>query len=133
MELCTMTEKLVSLLRCSLANDYIPELTAKIRHFYDLHYLLHDQETALYLNSETFKADFSTLFVQDQERFNNPEGWQNKVLTDSPFIKDFQQLWQYIRHIYLKELPDLAYKDIPAENEIEESIVTIIQHPFIKD
>ena len=70
----TMTEKLVSLLRCSLANDYIPELTAKIRHFYDLHYLLHDQETALYLNSETFKADFSTLFVQDQERFNNPGG-----------------------------------------------------------
>lgn len=100
-------------------------ITAKIRHFYDLHYLLHDQETALYLNSETFKTDFSTLFVH--------EGWQNKVLTDSPFIKDFQQLWQYIKHIYLKELPDLAYKDIPAENEIEESIVTIIQHLFIKD
>lgn len=36
----TLTEKLVSLLRCSLADNYMPELTAKIRHFYDLHFLL---------------------------------------------------------------------------------------------
>ena len=32
----TLTEKLVSLLRCSLANNPMPELSAKIRHFYDL-------------------------------------------------------------------------------------------------
>ena len=128
----TMTEKLVSLLRCSLANEYISELIAKIRHFYDLHYLLHDQETASYLKDEAFKTDFSTLFAQDQERFNNPEGWQNKDITDSPLIKDWQQSWQSIKHIYLKELPDLAYQDIPTANEIEESFVTIIQHLFIK-
>lgn len=127
----TMTEKLVSLLRCSLANEYIPELTAKIRHFYDLHYLLQDRETVLYLKSEAFRTDFSTLFTQDQQRFNKPKGWNNKEVADSPLIKDSQQLWQSIKHIYLKELPDLAYKDIPAANEIEESLVMIIQHLFI--
>lgn len=126
----TLTEKLVSLLRCSLANEYIPELTAKIRHFYDLHYLLHDQETASYLESETFKVDFSTLFAQDQKRFNNPEGWQNKEITDSPLINNMQQLWQSLKQIYLKELPDLAYQNIPEANEIEKSFVTIIQRLF---
>lgn len=124
----TLTEKLVSLLRCSLANEYMPQLTAKIRHFYDLHYLLQDREIALYLKSEAFKADFSTLFAQDQERFTKPEGWQNKKLADSPLIKDLSQSWQHLKHIYLKELPDLAYKDIPAIDEIENSFVTIIQH-----
>ncbi|MCD8203228.1 MAG: nucleotidyl transferase AbiEii/AbiGii toxin family protein, partial [Prevotella sp.] len=35
----TLTEKLVSLIRCSLANEYLPQLSSKIRHFYDLYYL----------------------------------------------------------------------------------------------
>lgn len=60
----TLTEKLVSLLRCSLADNYMPELTAKIRHFYDLHFLLNDAETQDYLKSDAFKSDFCNLFVQ---------------------------------------------------------------------
>ena len=124
----TLTEKLVSLFRCSLANDYIPQLTAKIRHFYDLYYLLNDKEIALYLDSESFKSDFSNLLIQDQERFDKPEGWQNKSYTDSPIIKELPQLWQSLKHVYLKELPDLAYKEIPTTAEIENSLVQIIQH-----
>ena len=126
----TLTEKLVSLLRYSLANEYMSQLAAKIRHFYDLHYLLRDEETALYLESEAFKSDFSTLFAQDQKRFAKPEGWQNKDITDSPLIKDLLQLWKSLKVTYLKELPDLAYKDIPSADEIEKSLVTIIQHLF---
>ena len=54
----TATEKLVSLMRCSLADDPMTQLSAKIRHFYDLHYLLHDEETNGYLKSDAFRADF---------------------------------------------------------------------------
>ena len=84
----TLTEKLVSLLRCSLADNYMPELAAKIRHFYDLHFLLNDKETRTYLESDAFKADFANLFVQDQQRFDKPEGWREKDVMDSPIIKN---------------------------------------------
>lgn len=124
----TMTEKLVSLVRCSLANEYTSELTAKIRHFYDLHFLLHDQETASYLESDTFKTDFSTLFAQDQERFDKPEGWQGKEIADSPLIKELFPSWQSLKRTYLKELPDLAYQEIPTADDIEKSFMTIAQH-----
>lgn len=42
----TMAEKLVSLTRFSLAKNPLTELEAKIRHFYDLHFLMQDPECA---------------------------------------------------------------------------------------
>lgn len=124
----TLTEKLVSLLRCSLADNYMPELTAKIRHFYDLHFLLNDKETRIYLESEAFKADFANLFVQDQQRFDKPEGWREKDVMDSPIIKDLHSVWPTLSNVYTKELPDLAYKKIPSIESIEESIRQLISY-----
>ena len=124
----TLTEKLVSLLRCSLADNYMPELTAKIRHFYDLHFLLNDAETQDYLKSYAFKSDFSNLFVQDQQRFDKPEGWQNKDIMDSPIISDLHSVWSALSNVYAKELPDLAYKDIPTIDSIENSMEQLISY-----
>lgn len=68
----TATEKLVSLIRHSLSADYISELKAKIRHFYDLYFLWNDQESRAYLESAEFKTDFKALISSDQARFKEP-------------------------------------------------------------
>ena len=122
----TLSEKLVSLLRCSLADNYIFELKAKIRHFYDLHYLLNDEETRIYLGSDAFKSDLVNLFAQDQQRFDKPEGWQGKNIMDSPIIKDFHNIWGTLSNVYLRELPDLAYKEIPTKESIENSMSQLL-------
>ena len=123
----TLTEKLVSLLR-SLADNYMPELTAKIRHFYDLHFLLNDAETQDYLKSHAFKSDFSNLFAQDQQRSDKPEGWQNKDIMDSPIISDLHNVWAALSNVYAKKLPDLAYKNIPTIESIENSMEQLISY-----
>lgn len=122
----TLTEKLVSLLRCSLANNPMPELSAKIRHFYDLYFLLHDTETHTYLQSEDFKADLKALFDHDQQEFEKPDGWQGKTMGDSPLLTEFHEVWNNLKSLYLRELPDLAYKEIPTAEEIEDSLITIL-------
>ena len=124
----TLTEKLVSLLRCSLADNYMPELTAKIRHFYDLHFLLNDIETQDYLKSDAFKSDFSNLFAQDQQRFDKPEGWQNKSIMDSPIINDLHNVWAALSNVYAKERPDLAYKEIPTIESVENSMEQLVSY-----
>ena len=121
----TLTEKLVSLLRCSLANNPIPELSAKIRHFYDLYFLLHDTDTHTYLQCEEFKTDLKALFNHDQQEFEKPEGWQCKTMNESPLLTDFHEVWNNLQSLYLRELPDLAYQEIPSAKEIEDSIITI--------
>ena len=124
----TLTEKLVSLLRCSLADNFIPELAAKIRHFYDLHFLLNDQETRGYLESNSFKVDFTNLFTQDQQRFDKPEGWQKRKIADSPIVVDLHSVWSSLSNVYSKELPDLAYQEIPSVGDVEASMRELLTY-----
>lgn len=118
----TLTEKLVSLVRCSLADLYMPELTAKIRHFYDLHHLLQDDECRAYLHSGAFLDDFKSLLDHDRQSFDKPEGWRNRRLEQSPLITDLPQVWSSLQEVYLSELPDLAYRTVPDPANVKESI-----------
>lgn len=124
----TLTEKLVSLIRASMADNYLEELTAKIRHFYDLHYLLKDRECMEYIKSQEFKSDFNSLLQHDRQLFANPEGWQTRDISHSPLIKDFISVWSDLQNTYNREMPDLAYKSIPTVDEIEASILTILDY-----
>ncbi|MDO4160128.1 MAG: nucleotidyl transferase AbiEii/AbiGii toxin family protein [Prevotellaceae bacterium] len=124
----TLTEKLVSLMRCSMADDYIAKLSSKIRHFYDLHYLLHDSECHRYLESTNFNNDFSALLNDDYKRFDNPDGWQQKAVADSPLINNLHDVWGQLYRVYLRELAALAYKPIPSQNDIEQSMEEILSY-----
>jgi hypothetical protein len=122
----TMIEKTISLIRCSLASDSVTELTAKIRHFYDLHFLLQDEECLKYLKSNDFYKESSLLFKHDQMTFEKPEGWLNKNISESPLLLDWPSMWSKLQDTYLRELPELAYKEIPTKEEIEESFSLIV-------
>lgn len=124
----TLTEKLVSLMRCSLADAYLPQMNAKIRHFYDLHYLLQDETCRAYIQSQEFRNDFQTLLEHDRQSFSKPDGWQHRPLSESPLITDLHATWLLLQPTYLRELPDLAYREIPSVNKIEDSINFILQH-----
>ena len=124
----TLTEKLVSLMRCSLADAYLPQMNAKIRHFYDLHYLLQDEACRAYIQSQDFRNDFQTLLDHDRQSFEKPEGWQYRPLSESPLITDLHATWLLLQPTYLRELPDLAYREIPPVDEVENSINIILQY-----
>ena len=118
----TLTEKLVSLVRCSLADDYLTQMNAKIRHFYDLHHLLQDAECQEYLSSNSFTQDFSSLLEHDRQLFDKPDGWSSRPLSQSPLISDLHETWVRLQPTYLRELPDLAYRDIPSVDAIEQTM-----------
>lgn len=122
----TATEKLVSLVRQSLGDDYMGGLRSKIRHFYDLHYLWGDETCRNYLMSEDFKQDFGKLLAEDQARFKEPEGWQQKRIGDSPLLADFDGLWQEFSKVYVEELPGLAYRPVPEAALVAESMRQVL-------
>ncbi|KAA6330322.1 hypothetical protein EZS27_020961 [termite gut metagenome] len=51
--------------------------------------LVNDAECAEYIQSIDFQKDLPELFFHDQQAFNEPVGWQTKIITDSPLVKDF--------------------------------------------
>lgn len=123
----TATEKLVSLIRHSFATDYTSELKAKIRHFYDLHFLWKDEESKVYLQSDQFLKDFQILISSDQARFKEPEGWCRKSVAGSPLITSFSTVWSELKETYSKELPELAYQEIPSAEEVAASFQELSQ------
>ena len=122
----TITEKLVSLIRFSFEEDVQKALAAKIRHFYDLYFLINDDECAKYINSVDFQNDFLELLIHDQKEFDMPIGWQTKTVKDSPLLKDFSTFWTGLRSIYQFELTPLAFSEIPNEKLVAESFIRIM-------
>jgi hypothetical protein len=121
----TLTEKIVSLLRCSFSEYNLQELKAKIRHFYDLHYILRNDEAKEYVKSPQFITELSQLFAQDQQRFDKPAGWQQLQINQSILLSKWHDLWQQLRETYQTELPDISYQQVPSPEEIEHSIQTL--------
>ena len=123
----TLLEKTVSLLRFSFAKDS-DELASKIRHFYDLYFLVQDEECQQYLQSDQFRTEFAELYAHDQESFDHPEGWNKQPHTVSPLLTDFGGVWQNLRSIYETKIPPLAYiKPIPAADKAAEAFEQIAE------
>ena len=96
----TLVEKLVSLIRFSYDLETIENIGNKIRHFYDLYYLMQDEVCISYLNSEAFKNDFATILEHDKEVFDTPCGWQTKTVLESPLITNFSTIWSQLSVLY---------------------------------
>ena len=124
----TLTEKLVSLIRFSLSDNYEYEVAAKIRHFYDLYYLLQDEDCAIYLRSQQFRKDFEALLSHDKATFDKPEGWNDKPLDTSPVLLNFPMIWESLKVTYNKELPGVAFSAIPDAQDVAESFIEISKY-----
>ncbi|MEG2336471.1 MAG: nucleotidyl transferase AbiEii/AbiGii toxin family protein [Bacteroidales bacterium] len=122
----TMIEKLVSLVRFSFSENPTQAISAKIRHFYDLYYLVEDEECAEYIQSIHFKTDFAELLIHDKEAFDTPDGWRNKDIRESPLINSFSTQWESLRSIYQNELSKLAFVPIPEEKLIERNFMKLM-------
>lgn len=122
----TMLEKLVSLLRFSFSENPKAELAKKIRHFYDLHYLVNDDECTKYIHSIDFKKDLQELFANDQQEFDEPTNWKTKAMTESPLLNDFSDIWKNLKTTYQNELSNLAFAEIPIEKDVENTLKQII-------
>jgi predicted nucleotidyltransferase component of viral defense system len=123
----TLLEKLISLIRFSFADDPVQSISTKIRHFYDLYYLINDFECNAFINSADFKKRLHEIFEHDKMIFSEPENWHAKQLTESPIITNFPNIWQRIKETYKTELSALAFSPIPGEENVSGSFTELLR------
>jgi predicted nucleotidyltransferase component of viral defense system len=114
----TLLEKMVALIRFSFQENTVESLAEKIRHFYDLYYLMQNTECIKFVSSESFKNQFDNILQHDREMFEEPNGWQTKPVTESPLITNFPILWEQLKEKYQIELSSLAFRTIPNETDV---------------
>lgn len=116
----TLVEKLVSLIRFSFDANPKTSIASKIRHFYDLYYLMEDAECAAFVRSAEFQERFEEILRHDRKLFEIPDGWGDKHIHESPLFTDFDNLWEQLKDVYARELSVLAFKPIPDERQVAE-------------
>jgi len=123
----TLLEKMVSLIRFSYDKNVIQSISSKIRHFYDLYFLLSDPACAEFIKTEDFKTQFNNILKHDREAFDIPLDWSEKTIADSPLIVNFATIWNQIKDTYIKELSALAFTEIPSEKKVSEQFQKVIK------
>ena len=96
----TLLEKMVSLIRFSFKENTVESISEKIRHFYDLYYLMKSPECIEFVASDSLKKQFDTILGHDREMFEEPKDWQNKSISESPLVTNFSTLWKQIKEKY---------------------------------
>ena len=119
-------EKLVSLIRFSYAKDPVASLSRKIRHFYDLYYLVNDPECRAFVASDDFIAGLRDVLNHDRSQFDEPTDWGRRKLQDSLMINEFDLIWTQLSIVYKKEISVLAFTEIPDEKNVKECFKELI-------
>ena len=119
----TLLEKMVSLIRFSFKESAVESISEKIRHFYDLYYLMKNPDCIGFIASDDFKKQFNAILIQDKAMFDEPKGWQTKSISESPLLTDFPAIWKQLKEKYQTELSALAYRPIPNESDLQFEVI----------
>jgi hypothetical protein len=82
-------------------------------------------ECAEFIASDSFKKQFDTILQHDRDMFEEPKGWQGKLIAESPLINNFENIWRQLKEKYHAELSALAYRPIPDEKYVSEAFIEL--------
>lgn len=108
----TLCEKISAVSRASYeGHDY---LQAKIRHFYDIYWLLKDQKTYQFFQSDVFREMMNTVIEEDR----NIAEWASKPILESPVNMDHTGTMAPLQRYYETTFSSLVYGELPSFEDI---------------
>lgn len=123
----TLTEKVLSLVRAGYAENPMAELAARVRHIYDLHYILSKSNMREFVSGEGFKETIKDVLADDESNSQFQGEWTKKSLTESMLFSDWKNVWKQLQPVYENEFKTLVFYKLPDIKAIDESIGFIIK------
>lgn len=121
----TLCEKIMSLVRFSYTNNAVEDLKNKVRHTYDLFYLLSNKELLKFFESAEFNKLLLKVANDDVLSFRNNNDWLKHHPGKSKMFSELNEVWTEIRSTYNGEFRNLVYGDFPNEDEIYKTLKLI--------
>jgi predicted nucleotidyltransferase component of viral defense system len=121
----TLCEKIMSLVRFSYGEDPIDDLKNKIRHTYDLHQLLRQQEFLAYFQLNEFPKLLLKVANDDVAGYKNSNEWLAHHPNEALIFKDLDNVWNELKAIYNSNLKTLVYGILPPDDSVLEILKMI--------
>lgn len=114
----TLCEKIMSLVRFSYSENPIVDLKNKIRHIYDLHQLLSEEELLRFFESREFDTMLLRVAQDDVISFKNNNKWLKNHPVDSIMFEKPEKVWNDLKITYESDFKNLVYGSFPNEKEL---------------
>lgn len=121
----TICEKIMSLVRFSYGENPIDDLKKKIRHTYDLHQLLKQEEFLKFFQSTAFDEMLLKVANDDVASFKNNNQWLVYHPNEALIFKDLENVWNELKTIYNGDFKNLVYGELPKEEAVLETLKMI--------
>lgn len=129
----TLCEKLMALVKASYGKHYIDSLRHKIRHIYDVYYLLEDSATKEIFESNFFQIMLSRVVASDQAAFPLTP-WLDQPLANTSLFAHFDTVWPELRNTYKGVFKMMVVnKSLPTEDMLQEKIFLILEQLKVYD
>ena len=114
----TLCEKIMSLVRFSYAEEPMDDLKKKIRHTYDLHQLLQQEEFLDFFHSPEFEAMLLTVANDDIVSFKNNNKWLEIHPSNALIFDELDTVWEDLKITYNGTFKNLVYGVLPKEEAV---------------
>ncbi|MGY6560723.1 MAG: nucleotidyl transferase AbiEii/AbiGii toxin family protein [Luteibaculaceae bacterium] len=121
----TICEKIMSLVRFSYGENPMDDLKKKIRHTYDLHQLLKQNEFLGFFHSKAFDDMLLKVANDDVASFRNNNQWLVYHPNEALIFKDLGNVWNELKAIYNGDFKNLVYGELPKEEAVLETLKMI--------
>lgn len=127
----TFCEKLSAVARASYESDKnLSELKEKIRHFYDIHYLMQEENIVNFLDSNAFVEMIKAVRSDDTKQFQTAQ-WALVVLHETEIFANPKGVLDKLEHFYNDNFSQLVYAaEMPSVKTLiqtMEKIATILK------
>ncbi len=121
-KLRTFCEKIMSLVRFSRSEQPITDLRNKIRHVYDIHQMLKDDEIQEFFKSNDFDEMLMKVGQDDMIGYKNNNAWIPEHPSTALIYAKPQETWEQLKSEYDGNFKDLVTGELPAEKALVETL-----------
>lgn len=121
----TLCEKIMSLVRFSQTQNPIDDLRNKIRHIYDIHLMLKDDELNAFFQSDEFDIMLLRVANDDIISFKNNNKWLAHHPTKAIIFSDAENIWKRLKNAYTSSFSELVFGELPNEMDILKSLTFV--------
>lgn len=123
----TICEKIMSLVRFSHTNNPYNDLANKIRHIYDIHLMLKDEEVSDFFKNKEFDQMMVMVGTDDINSFRNNNDWLRIHPKDALIFTSPKETWEQIKTPYRSTFKDLVTGELPEESELINSLIEVTE------
>lgn len=118
----TIAEKTLALARASYISDIhadpVETLRTRVRHLYDIFFLLQDADIASFVASEAFFQTLSSVKEDDSNHHEFQGAWAKQPVTTAMIYQDKPELWEQLKGTYQGSFKTMVYGALPPLNMV---------------